>query len=128
MIIQVEIKTKTLEQAIGYHLDLGLYDEFNKGILKTAKVPSKKVLVEAVLADKKFVETLVKHVTSHVRWDADYIYEAMWHIFSVPAFSKIIKECEKLYVLEDKDRIEESLLKESIKRLEAAGYTVTPKN
>lgn len=132
MKITIDISDKLVKTIVEQALDAYLFCEYNEGILKKAKVPSRKSLAELIFKDKKVMADLQKHTEEFFYHDdegkeivetamgqSDAIYHAIESF--VDACEDHRDEEEKHALLKEEQRENERM----IRRLKAQGYNIT---
>jgi hypothetical protein len=87
--IQITLNEKLVKSIVAHYIEDQL-DQITDKDLKAAGVPTRKQLVEQILADEKFQTGLAKQLAKVVN-DGDLIYDALQDI-KMPAFSAAMKK------------------------------------
>lgn len=132
MKITIDISNKLVKTSVDQALDAYLFCEYDEDILKKAKVPSRKSLVERILKDKKVMANFQKHTEEffyHNDEGKEIVETAMGQSNAIyHAIESFVDACEDLRDEEEKHSllIEEQREKERmIRQLKAQGYNIT---
>lgn len=74
--MQITISDKTIANLIGRLVDNQIFDNWDKDVIKAAKIPKRATLVKEILADEKYMKQMGKYLNSYIN-DADVIYDAI---------------------------------------------------
>jgi len=131
MKLTIDIKDRVITQAISYMVDEYLFDNFNPYVLKKAKVPSHSKLTKQIMADETCMDSFRKTLSDALDED---LLDVICNILSdvnFPILDLLIDNCNRIdselehaeYVKNLAQR-EEQKVKDMIKVIEGAGYSV----
>jgi hypothetical protein len=136
MKLTLDINDKLITNAISIMVDEYLFDNFEQDVLKKAKVPSQAKLTKQIVADETCMDSFSKTLSDAL---AAYMEELIYDILSevtFPILDNIIDNCNRIdseleqaeydnnLARREEARREEERVKEMIKVLEGAGYSV----
>ena len=124
-----DIKDKTIKSAIVSYLETNLYEDYDKEILKAAKLPKLSALTNKIFADEKFKADLIKHVSAAAEEMLDdVVYEELMYEMDIPLVGDLIKQCD-IVSEQNTAQIEAQRDAEEVKRmvnlLEKAGFKIS---
>ena len=126
MQITITVADKIVKSAIENALENNLYDQFDAGILKAAKLPKMSAMVKEIFADAKFQKDLTKHLTQvAVGSIEDSIYDDLSYEIDLPLLSDLIAKCDAVTEEEQaawRAEQEARSIRQMIETLEHAGY------
>lgn len=73
--MQIIIKDNLIKAAIKKRVKTEIFDYFDRATIKESKIPSKKELVEQLMADDKFQAGIARYLSDLI--DDDVIYDAV---------------------------------------------------
>jgi hypothetical protein len=130
MKLDITVPAKALKQALVSQLENSLYENYDKDVLKAAKVPPIKTLLAMVMSDEKYLNSIQKELQETLTcWVEDYLDDTLYDI-DMP-ISQYMDACEKINEEQSQDghaeieaKQEAEQIKRTIKALKLAGYDV----
>jgi len=125
--MKIEISDKLIRRAIADACDHMIYDYWDKAVLKVAKVPPKRVLVDIAMKDPQFINNITEaYLDNYLYLDA--ITSTILDL-EIGMICEINNSCKIMYekmadIVELEQR--KSEVNESIKLLTKFGYTIKP--
>ena len=132
MKLDITVPAKALKQALVSQLESSLYENYDKGVLKAAKVPPIKTLLAMVMADENYLNSLQKELHETLTcWIEDYLDDSIYDIDMPMPISQYMDACEKINEEQSRESHAEQTaereaeqIKRTIKALKLAGYDV----
>lgn len=135
MELTLKVPDRIIKQAAASVIDDCLFHNYDDSFLKTAKVPSKTVVLKEYMADAKFVKKLEAELKGFAQEKIDdYLYDILSNIRN-ETVEYYMEECDKAYIVAQKVSSKQRELDRQAEELERAktiltnaGYTVEEKN
>jgi len=121
--MELTLKDSEVRKAIGDYLDDHLFEFYPSRAIKDAGIPTRKVLIEQVMADPKFQKNFTKYLLTYIDRDlmADAVAESMPNH---DAFQRVEAVYNDQNIV-DREKVEMVEDQAAIKKLTARGYKVT---
>lgn len=128
MQITINIKDKTIKNAIDNALDCNLFEYFDSATLKAAKLPKRATLIKDIMADEKFQKEFAKYFAEIAESAVeDSVWDDLSYEVRLPFLDELIDKCEAVtaeaHEAEEKAREAEEVAR-MVKALERAGFKI----
>ena len=135
MELTLKVPDKLIKQAAASVIDDCLFHNYDDSFLKTAKVPSKTVVLKEYMADAKFIKKLSAELKGFAQEKIDdYLYDILSNIRN-ETVEYYMEECDKAYIIAEKMSSKQRDEKRQEQEIEYAktiltkyGYTVGEKS
>lgn len=119
MKITVTVSDKQLKEVINDRLENALYDEFDAGVLKKAKIPAKTAVLKSIMENEAFKTAVEKELSEVLTAAADdCLTDVIWDI-DIPVLEASAESCWKICEEQEEEEAKKSIEEAQKRQVEA---------
>jgi hypothetical protein len=102
MKITIEVSNRVIEDALVEMLEDTIFDSYDEATRKTAKIPTAKKIIKAVMADEVFLAKLAKDVANQLDDEVnEMVYDCVGNGMKITLVDELIDRCDQVAMAEE---------------------------